>query len=193
MYKVVSIKIPEKLYQELEKRARSIGTNVQAYICTLIERHISKTKGVIPGYEAKELDLMLRLRQIVKKLRLLAERGFQHTKLSNTCREDIHHIFRDIVEHIEQKIKEECSEAQIEECESYVRFKELRSKALETKDVVDKIRVIAIDYEDIVLMYLKRLFLLDRCSLTELVTILYGVTEKAISKIIITILDLDQS
>lgn len=187
----VNVKIPRNLYEEIEKRAKIVGTNVQIYIRTLLERHINKIKSKYHDIEIKEVDLVIKLRSIIKKIKTMVKEEGLGTKLSKVCEEDLAHVIKDVVDQIEQKITKICTDKSVNKCDSYIRLKELKSKLLRVENVVERMKIIISEYEDDVIPYIKKLFYMERCSLAELTVILPYTIDKSITKLLIAILEVD--
>ena len=188
----VSIPLSEDLYRELAKRARAVGTNVQAYIRTLLERHVSRAKGFVHKHEVDEVGAVLRLKNMVKNLKNLMSRDFQGVKVSSTCINDVDNTLRDIVEAIEEKIRALCRESGADDnsCEHYTKFKQLYSKIAKAEDIAEKLRILASQYEDYVLEHMKNLFFLERCSLSDIAALLSPAVSDVLHKLLDMLLEL---
>lgn len=189
----VSIRIPRGLYEDIEKRARSMGINVQTCIRTLLERHINKVKikSKYGGLGIDEVDLVVRLRSVVKNIKTATEKGSQDIELSKVCIEDLARIVRDIVGQVEERVARECNSRLANECDDYTRLKELKNKLSRVKDVVEQMKMAILEYENEAVQYIKRLFYMERCSLAELAIVFPYTIDKSMAKLLMALLEIE--
>jgi hypothetical protein len=184
------IKIPKDLYDELEKRAKIIGINSQTYVRTLLERHISRTKGGTHGFSAREVDLVNKLRLIIKNIDEDARNNFRNIDISKPCIEDLKHVIKEIFEEIKLNLVEVCGGQPLKKCKEYIELENLRSKLGGMRDPGEMVKVLAPKYEDSVLLRLKLLFYMERCTLAELAKITYSASPNLFYKMILILLDI---
>lgn len=187
----INVAIPRNLYEEIEKRAKIIGTSVQMYVRTLLERHISKVKEKYHDLEIEEVDLIIKLRNIIKKIKMMAKEGDWGKKMSKTCAEDLAHIVRSIIDQVKQRTVRICVNRSASECNDYIKLKELEGRILNEESVVERMRIILSEYEDDAIQHIKKLFYMDRCSLAELAIIFPYAIDKSIVKLLKAILEID--
>jgi predicted DNA-binding protein len=186
----ICIKIPKNIYEELERRAKVLGTNVQIYVRTLLEKHISRARGGVHEMETREVDLMNRLRYIIKKINENAKNDFRDISISKSCIEDLNHVVKDVLEKLKNSITEICENQSLSECRDYVELENLRLKLAEISDPIVRVRMLISKYENKVLSYLKQLFYMERCTLTELAKIVSGISPDSFRKMMMVLLDI---
>uniref|UniRef100_A0A7C2Z8Q6 Ribbon-helix-helix protein, CopG family n=1 Tax=Ignisphaera aggregans TaxID=334771 RepID=A0A7C2Z8Q6_9CREN len=188
----INIKVPQNIYEELERRARIVGTNVEVYVRTLIEKNISRSKRGVGGLNVREVDLVLKFRHMIKRACEMTERGPSNVKMSSVCLADIAHIIKNSMDRIESEIVNLCRDVSLKSCPEYQSFLQLSEKIRKTFDPLEKVRLLIRYREDVVIGFLKELFFMERCSLYELATILHGTTGNAMAKLIMALLDIDR-
>lgn len=187
----VCIKIPEDLYEKLEKRAKVVGINVQMYVRTLLERHISRTREKVGGLGVKEVDLMMKLQHVIRNIKTSSKDNFRDIVISKTCSEDLKHMAKYIINEIKQRIPQLCMDQLLEDCKEYKEFEYLRTKLEETQDSVEMIKFIASRYSEDVLLHLKQLFFMERCTLIELAKVVHGAFKNSLQRLFLVLLNLE--
>lgn len=187
----ISIRIPRGTYEELEKRARIVGVNVQTYIRTLLERHVSRAREKIGDFESREVDLILRLQHIIRRIKSIESNGFQNLVISRVCFEDISHIVKDLMAQIKQAVVEKCGGKLTDECKDYEEFRKIEIEVSKVQDPITKLRTITSRYYRVVAPFIKQLFFMERCGLLELTFVLYNALSNPLAKLVTILLDLD--